>query len=121
MTCPFCTQSFPLTWRRYWKAPFGRHICPSCGRKSKLRTGFLYWALYVPLLMIAPFATLLVALLVYGLAFPRSFEEDLAWFLGSPWSRIALLVLWVLLFPIDRMIDERFRKLQVPRGEENAV
>ncbi len=37
MKCPYCMTEFALTWQRYFKAPFGKHICPSCKKKSKLR------------------------------------------------------------------------------------
>jgi len=121
LICPFCKHQFPLTWRRYWKGTFGRHVCPSCGRSSKLRTGLLYWALYVPLLTITPFAALSFVLVVYRLVVPRHFEEDVTWFLGSPWLVATLITLWAFLFPIDRMIDARFRKLHVPKGGKNAV
>jgi hypothetical protein len=36
MKCPYCEAMFPLTWRRYWRAPNGHHQCPQCGRKSRL-------------------------------------------------------------------------------------
>ncbi|OGA11075.1 MAG: hypothetical protein A3D95_13665 [Betaproteobacteria bacterium RIFCSPHIGHO2_12_FULL_69_13] len=47
MRCPFCECSFPLTWARYLGAPAGRHACPACGRRSRLRPGLSYWALLV--------------------------------------------------------------------------
>jgi hypothetical protein len=37
MKCPYCNSEFPLTWRLYFNAPFGKHTCPSCKKQSKLR------------------------------------------------------------------------------------
>lgn len=120
LTCPFCKHRFPLTWRRYWKGTFGL-VCPSCGRMSKLRTGLLYWVLYMPLLTIIPFAALSFVLVVYRLIVPQRFDEDLTWFFGSPWLVATLLAFWAFLLPIDRAVDARFRKLQIPKRGKDAV
>ena len=121
MICPFCQHSFSLTWRRYWSAPLAKHACPRCGRKSKLSTGLIYWGVYVPLLIAAPFAIIFIALLAYGFAFPNNLEENIVSFLCGPWLLIAWLGACALLFPIDRMVDARFRRLKAPTDEERAV
>ena len=116
LRCPYCKSRFELTWSRYWKDVSGLHVCSSCGRKSKLSTGFRYWGLYVPLLAISPFAVICVALLVYGTFVPRhDFEEHVRWFLGSPWFLGCFVVLCAPLFCIDRLFDARFRRLRVPK------
>ena len=112
LTCPYCAHQFTLTWSRYLKSPFGRHVCPACGRNSRLRTGLRYWFLYLPLLLSSPFVVLLVGWMAYQVAFPRHAEEHLPWFLGSPWPAVILAILFALLLPIDRAFNARFLKLR---------
>ena len=119
LTCPFCTHQFPLTWRRYLTARFGRHVCPACGRRSTLGTGLVYWTLYAPLLLCAPFAALFIALLIYSVGFPQYSEDDVVWFLGSPWLFAAFIASWALILPMDRALTARFLKLQAPKGSKN--
>jgi len=122
LICPFCKHQFPLTWRRYWKNLSGRHVCPSCGQSSKIRGGFPYWALYLPLVSISPFAAIVFALAVYGFAVPKQhFDEDVTWFFASPWLVATLVALWALLFPIDRALDVRLRGLRAPKDGKKAV
>jgi len=28
LVCPHCQTAFPITWRRYWSAPWGNYRCP---------------------------------------------------------------------------------------------
>lgn len=122
LTCPFCKHQFPLTWRRYWTSLSGRHVCPSCEQRSKVRTGWPYWAVYLPLLLISPFAVVAFALGLYGIVVSRHhFNEGISWFLGSPWLVATLLALWALLFPIDRVFDVRLRGLQASKDGKSAV
>lgn len=44
LVCPNCGGSFPLTWRRYFGAPSGRHRCPHCQAKLRLRRTVKYFA-----------------------------------------------------------------------------
>lgn len=37
LCCPYCGETFRLTWRRYLRHPAGKQTCPCCGRRSKLR------------------------------------------------------------------------------------
>ena len=121
LTCPFCTHQFLLTWRRYWKAPFGRHVCPGCGKSSRLRAASLFWVLYLSFLIVTPIAALVLGLLVVQVTLPQHFkEEELAWFLGSPWVVVTLIVLLALLLPVDRAVDVRFRRLQAPKSGKDA-
>jgi hypothetical protein len=121
MICPYCTHSFPLTWRRYWGAPFGRHTCPSCERKSRLSTGLVYWSLYMPLVAISPLVAVVLAALLYGSLSSEQAYERINWFLGSWWAFFPVVVAVLLFFPIDRIIDERLRKLRPTKKVENAV
>lgn len=37
MKCPHCDHIFKLTWKRYLSSTFGKHFCPKCREKSKLK------------------------------------------------------------------------------------
>ena len=37
LQCPHCQSSFSLTWKRYFKAPTGNHICPNCNGKFSVK------------------------------------------------------------------------------------
>ena len=37
LACPHCGDSYFLTWSRYWREGSGKHVCPSCGLKSRLK------------------------------------------------------------------------------------
>jgi hypothetical protein len=103
MRCPHCRHEFPLTWRRYWKEPTGKHACPSCHKKSPLN----YRLQYVAFILAFGFAALVLARLLSIGVF------------GDQWhSRQASLfrigvyaVSMVLFFPLDKGFDSRFRKL----------
>ncbi len=43
MKCPECQTVFPLTWTRYFRAPWGRMDCPSCGVRLALKHRWFYW------------------------------------------------------------------------------
>jgi hypothetical protein len=34
LVCPHCQTAFPITWRRYWSAPWGNYRCPACKKIS---------------------------------------------------------------------------------------
>ena len=121
MKCPHCHEVFPLTWSRYWRAPFGKHTCPRCAKKSKLHSSLVYWLLYWPLLLIAPAVSVFGIGVVYALmAGPGQSDARIAaYFDGWMWVP-AMLLPFVLFPPIDRFIDERFRKLR-PLEKGNAV
>jgi hypothetical protein len=102
MTCPHCSQSFPLTWSRYARSPFGRHTCPRCGRRSTFRATATYLAFVA-----------VTWLIVYGIAIGfraaifHSYERpSLLWFAA------VFLVGSLAVLPLDRLYDERFRKLK---------
>ena len=117
MICPYCAHTFPLTWHRYWKALFGKHTCPSCGRKSRLSAGLGYWLWYVPLVTLLPVAGVLVGAFLYAFSSPGHTEEQILSYFESWLWVAALIVPSALILPIDRMIDERVRKLR-PIHEE---
>ncbi len=100
MRCPFCDRSFPLTWARYLGAPAGRHACPACGRRSRLRHSLSYWALLV------------LAASLGGI--PPALA--LGWWLGGYWP-VAGWAIGGLISgaAIDKtLLDARWRKLVKP-------
>jgi hypothetical protein len=42
LVCPHCQTAFPLTWRRYWSAPWGNYRCPKC-RQISYSTANFWW------------------------------------------------------------------------------
>ena len=51
MECPNCKNDIELTWRVYFKSPFGKYTCTKCSTKFKFRRTWKYglwvfsWAL----------------------------------------------------------------------------
>jgi hypothetical protein len=80
----------------------------------------LYWILYVPFLVTLPFAVLFLALFAYASAHPKTLEEDLVWLFSSPWL-FAILIVWALVIPVDKVFDGRFRKLEPLKEKSGAV
>jgi hypothetical protein len=100
MRCPHCRQSFPLTWARYLRAPAGRHVCPACGKPSRLWPSLPYWAL------------LFVSALLAGI--PPALA--LGWWPGGPWA-VAGWVIGALIggAAIDKTLaDTGWRRLEKP-------
>ncbi|PSB20406.1 hypothetical protein C7B65_08185 [Phormidesmis priestleyi ULC007] len=42
LVCPHCQTAFPITWRRYWSAPWGNYRCPEC-KKSSYAKANSFW------------------------------------------------------------------------------
>ncbi len=101
MTCPHCSQTFPLTWSRYARSLFGRHTCPHCGKRSTFRATATYLAFVA-----------VAWLIVYGV---HAYERpSLLWFAA------VFLVGNLAVLPFDRFYDERFRKLRKLRRAAHA-
>ena len=50
LVCPHCQTAFPITWRRYWSAPWGNYRCLEC-RQMSYATANFWWVW--PLLIVA--------------------------------------------------------------------
>ncbi len=96
MKCPYCNHEFPLTWARYVKSPLGRHVCPSCLKQSRLEFGIVSAAL---LLLVAAAVATPGVLLFYR------------WF-GGYWAVLGALPTFIVIFPLDKMLDGKRRKLR---------
>jgi hypothetical protein len=74
----------------------------------------------VPFLVTLPFALVFLGLLAYAFAHPDTLADDLVWLFGSPWF-FAILIVWAVIIPVDKVFDSRFRKLQPLKEEDGAV
>ena len=103
MKCPQCDSDFPLTWKRYFKTPFGRFDCPSCSTKLQ---GTHQW-FYCPLLFLS------CCILGVPLAI-----------LGSTYGFAGILSGWIIGafsigIPFDRFFESKFTLLK-SLPEENC-
>ena len=96
MKCPYCHHKFDLTWKEYFCEIWGHHNCVACKRRFKLSFSWSYLAIAV-----------LMALIIGGLAT----------FLIVRWthSRVmaavcSLAIVLVVLLPLDRWLDDHWRK-----------
>jgi uncharacterized protein (DUF983 family) len=115
LTCPYCANRFPYTWKRYFKL---RQVCPHCARKSKFGTGAAYWLVYVPVLVLIPPVVAFVGTSIISMVLV---PDDPLWIALETHTIIGLwVVLYLLTLPVDRAIDLHFRKL-VPVHEGDAA
>jgi len=96
MKCPDCKHEFRLTVREYLREPGGRHNCPACGTRFRLK----YSVSYVVLLIMAEIITAAVpALLVF-----RASNNLLL--CGFTFVVCSL----VFVVPLDFYLDDRWRE-----------
>jgi len=105
MKCPHCNHTFALTWKEYFLEIWGRHNCVACKRRFKLSCSWSYLAIAV-----------LMALIIAGLAT----------FLVARWthSRVnaavgGLVIILVVLLPLDRWLDDHWRKSTLLKPDES--
>ena len=97
---------FPLTWKRYLKAPFGKHICPSCKKKSKLRHTKKY-ILYSLLLLSMLFGCLVF--LFFQLSYNRGYTVILT-----------ICISLAIGLPVDRYLDNKLGHLTQIKDSDNT-
>jgi hypothetical protein len=96
LLCPYCGHQFPLTWERYVLAPNGRHRCPACGKKGKLRLTAAY----------------LLALVFTDLALQGG-GALVGYLLAGIWGAVVGLGVGSLTtFAFDKHYDQRLRVLE---------
>lgn len=117
MLCPYCAEEFPLTWARYWAAPFGKHTCPNCRRASKFRMTAPYlivtivaWLFWYGFSAAVGAAVALVVALRFS-PDPATVER-FAPFLFMGWLGATMLLGMVVITPFDRYYDEHYRTLE---------
>ena len=107
LTCPYCAAAFSFTWKRYFRI---RQQCPRCRRKSKFKTGLVYWVVYVPLIAGVPPATAFVGTAIISMVL---IPDDPLWIAMETHVMAGLwAILYLLSLPIDRAIDLHFRRLE---------
>lgn len=104
MKCPYCNQTFPLTWSRYLGAPSGRHTCPACAKHSRLAFGVSQSLLVLAVLLLISIPS------VYFLQ--HTF--------GGYWGLFGVVPGFLVAFPLDKKIDEQYRRLK-PDEKNNPV
>jgi hypothetical protein len=95
MKCPHCEKEIELTWRRYWKAPHGRHICPYCEQCFQMKHTFKYYSV------------LSILCVIFGLI-----PAGIALWLGATELQalaVYLISSAVFILPIDKRIDSTWR------------
>jgi drug/metabolite transporter (DMT)-like permease len=96
MKCPYCHHAFALTWKEYFQEIWGRHNCIACKRRFKLSFSWSYLAITVLIaLIIGTMATFLII---------RRTHSRTITAIGC------LVVVLVVLLPLDRWLDDHWRK-----------
>lgn len=106
MKCPHCGGEVQLTWKRYWASPLGNHSCPACDKPFRLKHSFRY---YFIILGAAILLGVLFALLTR--IFSLSMYTALIFYTLSG---------LVLLIPLDRWIDTKWRKTEPVSDQDRS-
>src|SRR5262245_56008348 len=105
MKCPHCNHDFPLTWKRYFSSPLGKHLCPVCSRGSRLQFRLPQFFVMISAMAIVatPFAVLLYR------------------WLGGYWPVLGVVPGMVAVLPLDKMLDERYRSLIATKDKVHEI
>jgi hypothetical protein len=96
MKCPSCNHEFKLKVRQYLREPRGRHNCPACGVRFKLKHSFSYIALVITAEAILAAVPAFVVL---------HFTQHFLYYV------ITLIICSVIfVVPLDFLLDDRWRK-----------
>lgn len=95
MKCPHCNSEVDLTWKRYWASPMGNHGCTQCGESFRLKHSVKYYA----------------AIVFMAIALGSFFPLFAKYWGAAYYLSVAayLLCCLVILIPIDRWIDSKWR------------
>ena len=99
LVCPHCQTAFPVTWRRYWSAPWGNYRCPKC-RQIYHATANYWWVsliVFVTLILIVIVGAVLGAYVFYN-AWMGAILTFIGYFVG---------------FPLDKWIDGHLKHLKI--------
>lgn len=105
MKCSNCNHVFPLTWKRYFRAPFGRLRCPSCSAKLVGRHRWFYWPLVAFGACIGGFP------LAYLCSSRVEHGAFMGWIVGSILSGI----------PIDKYLESKFGIVRTRNDEHKLL
>ncbi len=100
LVCPHCQTAFPVTWRRYWSAPWGNYRCPECRRISHATVNS-WWE--VPVLCVA-----ITLGGIVGVVFAASVFHN-------GWMGIFFLLIggFVVGLPLDKWMEGHLRHLKI--------
>lgn len=116
MKCPYCEQSFALTWKRYFSSPLGKHRCPHCQQQSRLNHSSTYYTAILLLLIVLLGLGALIPMVYLEVSAFRFYSRGYNW----AWGYGVMVIFLVL----DRLFDERLRVLeklpQRPESENNV-
>jgi hypothetical protein len=106
LVCPDCQTAFPVTWRRYWAAPWGNYRCPECRQISHATANYWWVSLivFVAMSMVGIVGALLGAYVFHN-AWMGAFLIFTGYFIG---------------FPLDKWIDGHLKRLE-PMAEKNSA
>jgi hypothetical protein len=96
MKCPSCKHEFKLTVREYVREPRGRHNCPACSKRFRLKYSFSYIAI---MLLVALLFVVGPAVVVFH------FSQSLAWYIAT-----VIVCSVIFLFPADMWLDDKWRE-----------
>ncbi len=106
MKCPYCSHEFPMTWTRYLRSGLGRHLCPSCGKKSKFGPSRQYRnRVLIPIVLLSSTLTLVLLFLLSG-----------SWVA----MLLSISISLVVCLSLDRYLEDKLRELR-SLEEEKAV
>jgi hypothetical protein len=105
LVCPHCQTAFPVTWRRYWAAPWGNYRCPECRQISHATANYWWVSLivFVAMSMVVIIGALLGAYVFHN-TWMGAFLTFIGFFVG---------------FPLDKWLDGHLKRLEP--GEENLA
>lgn len=121
MICPYCQHEFPLTWARYFGAPFGKHTCPHCEHPSKFRMTATYLLVLVaawPTIFLVSLAVTVIGLVVAAIAVGtplqrlRTVDERVLGVAVLVWLAATWAVGIVISAIADKYYDEHYRTLE---------
>jgi hypothetical protein len=108
LVCPHCQTAFPITWRRYWAAPWGNYRCPAC-RQLSYATANFWWVLPITI-VITIVAMMTGGILGIGFA---------AYVFHTRWMGLFFLLIGglavglVVVLPLDKWMDGHLRHLKI--------
>ena len=106
LVCPHCQTIFPVTWRRYWAAPWGNYRCPKCQQISHATVN--YW--WVSLIVFVAIAMIGIVGALLG-----------AYVFHNAWTGVFLIFTGYFIgFPFDKWIDGHLKRLQ-PTEDKNSA
>ncbi|MBA3923189.1 MAG: hypothetical protein H0X31_16445 [Nostocaceae cyanobacterium] len=100
LVCPHCQTAFPITWRRYWSAPWGNYRCPECQKVSYAKANS-FWV--YPIIIGATIPGIIAALILSSYFSNNVLIATLFFAMGGLFIGM----------PLDKWIDGHLKKLKI--------